>query len=462
MSNRRDETEPSDTRTKLPSASTPPPEARAQHGGEWKRLSRARLLEQAITDASWKHVGLVCGAGLGKTTTLEWLETAINHHADYQGPFLAYFDRLEGFPTTRKNSSHASRRRSSRSWPRTRPTARRLTSGRWRNTFANTEAAIFWAAYWHTTETRGRETENKNKPHPDAEVEGKSADDYYPAVNVSWYDVWCFAIWLGAVSISGRRYRLSLPSEAQWEYACRAGRWGEEYSPFTFGPDHDGQNVTPDMCNFDGNYPFPKGTSTAHIAKALRNRGKTVGVSEFGANRWGFYQMHGNVWEWCRDWYSKSFCRSTEAALLDPVNLAMASARVLRGGGLSSDGGGVPLSGPQQGRAVVPVPVRRVPTGRSCVGAESRTSRKASERRSGGAGGCRSRRSRSGDGFRCRWIGDGASVASAKISVLSLVESVQSFAEWLGATRAVFRGQQLSQLRRHCRHRCPIRFIGFG
>ncbi len=77
----------------------------------------------------------------------------------------------------------------------------------------------------------------------------------------------------------------ALPTEAQWEYACRAGS-GE---PFAFG-----KTVTTDQVNFDGNYPYgaaPKGPYRNH----------TVSVKALPANRWGLYQMHGNVWEWCAD-----------------------------------------------------------------------------------------------------------------------------------------------------------------
>ncbi|MDE5074789.1 MAG: formylglycine-generating enzyme family protein, partial [Trichodesmium sp. St5_bin2_1] len=83
--------------------------------------------------------------------------------------------------------------------------------------------------------------------------------------------------------ITGRKY--SLPSESQWEYACRAGTT----TPFYFG-----ETITPELANYDGNYTYgngPKGKS----------RNETTNVGIFPPNSFGLYDMHGNVWEWCAD-----------------------------------------------------------------------------------------------------------------------------------------------------------------
>ena len=76
-----------------------------------------------------------------------------------------------------------------------------------------------------------------------------------------------------------------LPSEAEWEYACRAGTT----TPFWFGAE-----LSTQQANYDGNYPHAKG-------KKGEYRKKTVPVKTFQPNPWGLYQMHGNVWEWCED-----------------------------------------------------------------------------------------------------------------------------------------------------------------
>jgi formylglycine-generating enzyme required for sulfatase activity len=88
--------------------------------------------------------------------------------------------------------------------------------------------------------------------------------------------------------VTAKTYRL--PSEAEWEHACRAGTktefwWGNEISTA--------------QANYDGNYTFGKG-------KKGEYRERTVPVDSFQANPWGLYQVHGNVWEWCEDAYDKS------------------------------------------------------------------------------------------------------------------------------------------------------------
>ena len=88
--------------------------------------------------------------------------------------------------------------------------------------------------------------------------------------------------------LSGRVKRtVKLPTEAEWEYACRAGTT----TPFNFGSKLDG-----DLANCDGNYPY--GTGVKGV-----NMGRTVKVGSYPANPWGLYDMHGNVWEWCGDNY---------------------------------------------------------------------------------------------------------------------------------------------------------------
>ncbi len=77
-----------------------------------------------------------------------------------------------------------------------------------------------------------------------------------------------------------------LPSEAEWEYACRAGTT----TAFSFG-----ENMTPEQVNYHGEYPYAD-------AKKGPYREQTVPVKSLPTNRWGLFEMHGNVWEWCDDW----------------------------------------------------------------------------------------------------------------------------------------------------------------
>jgi formylglycine-generating enzyme required for sulfatase activity len=102
-----------------------------------------------------------------------------------------------------------------------------------------------------------------------------------PVEQVSWNDAVAFCQKLSQKT--GKSYRL--PSEAEWEYACRAGT----KTPFYFG-----ETITPELVNYDGNYPY------GAAPKGLYRR-KTTDVGSFPPNAFGLYDMHGNLWEWCSD-----------------------------------------------------------------------------------------------------------------------------------------------------------------
>ncbi|ARV58657.1 peptidase C14 [Nostocales cyanobacterium HT-58-2] len=108
-----------------------------------------------------------------------------------------------------------------------------------------------------------------------------------PVEKVSWNDAMDFCKKLSQKT--GRTYRL--PSEAEWEYACRAG---------TTTPFHFGETITTELANYDGNYTYasaPKG----------KYRQQTTEVGSFPPNAFGLYDMHGNVWEWCADTWHDSY-----------------------------------------------------------------------------------------------------------------------------------------------------------
>ena len=105
--------------------------------------------------------------------------------------------------------------------------------------------------------------------------------------NVSWHDAMEFCRRLS--QRTGRQY--TLPSEAQWEYACRAG----SITHFHFGP-----TITPALANYDGNTAYANGSQG-------RYRRQTTPVRLFPANDWGLHDMHGNVWEWCLDHWHDSY-----------------------------------------------------------------------------------------------------------------------------------------------------------
>ncbi|WP_291329396.1 formylglycine-generating enzyme family protein [Desulfovibrio sp. UCD-KL4C] len=111
---------------------------------------------------------------------------------------------------------------------------------------------------------------------------------------------------------------LQFPTEAQWEYACRAGT----ETPFSFG-----DNINTDQVNYNGNHPYKDAVKGEY-------RKHTVAVNEQPCNQWGLYQMHGNVWEWCADWYGKY----QQESINDPQGPANGELRVMRGGSWVSYG----------------------------------------------------------------------------------------------------------------------------
>jgi formylglycine-generating enzyme required for sulfatase activity len=141
-----------------------------------------------------------------------------------------------------------------------------------------------------------------------------------PVVNVSWNDVVGFCATLTEQERTAGRlpagYRYTLPTEAQWEYACRAG---------TTTPFSTGNNLTTEQANYNGRFPY-NGNAKGEF------RRRTTDVGSFAANAWGLHDMHGNVWEWCSDRYGR-----TPAGGDDPLGAASGFYRTLRGGGWEDD-----------------------------------------------------------------------------------------------------------------------------
>ena len=134
----------------------------------------------------------------------------------------------------------------------------------------------------------------------------------FPMDLISWDDSQAYAQKLNDLKSAPSGYRFSLPTEAQWEYACRAGTT----TPFHFGSVLNGDNAN---CTGD----FPYGTETKGPSLS-----RTTDVGSYPANAWGLHDMHGNVWEWCLDW--KGDYPNSDAT--DPTGPAAGSERVLRGG----------------------------------------------------------------------------------------------------------------------------------
>ncbi|MEN9867632.1 MAG: hypothetical protein RL748_3222, partial [Pseudomonadota bacterium] len=145
----------------------------------------------------------------------------------------------------------------------------------------------------------------------------------HPVEKISWRDVQAFLHKLDALLPGHALWQASLPTEAEWEYACRAG----STTPF-----HLGEDISPEQVNYQGEYPYRSGKKGVY-------RRKTVSVRELAKNAWGLYQMHGNVWEWCADTRREY----TAQAVLDPglaqallPDLAVEEPCSVRGGGWCS------------------------------------------------------------------------------------------------------------------------------
>jgi formylglycine-generating enzyme required for sulfatase activity len=169
-----------------------------------------------------------------------------------------------------------------------------------------------WRAVARLVPPLGQRWERELPLNP-SKFSGQPDSDQRPVEKVSWLQAIEFCRRLSA--FTGDLY--TLPSEAQWEYACRAG------STTAF---HFGATLTPELANYDGNFVYgngPKGTY----------REQTTEVASFPANGWGLHDMHGNVWEWCEDhWHdSYNFAPGDDQPWLIPA-AADGEPRLLRGG----------------------------------------------------------------------------------------------------------------------------------
>jgi formylglycine-generating enzyme required for sulfatase activity len=127
-----------------------------------------------------------------------------------------------------------------------------------------------------------------------------------PVEKVSWDDVQIFLTRLNAAEQAAGRlpsgWSYVLPTEAEWEYACRAGTT----TAYSWGDD-----INSSVANYN------------------QNIGQTRDMGQYAANPWGFFDMHGNVWEWTADWYQAAY---SSGAVTDPTGPASGSCRVERGG----------------------------------------------------------------------------------------------------------------------------------
>ncbi len=146
-------------------------------------------------------------------------------------------------------------------------------------------------------------------------------EEKQPVELVSWHDCQQFCEKLS--QRTGKNF--SLPSEAQWEYACRAG---------TTTPFHFGATITTELANFDGTYSYGF-TSKGKL------RDETTPIDSFPPNAFGLYDMHGNVWEWCDDRWHDNYqgAPSDGSAWIDEENtdFVFSNTRCIRGGAFTNN-----------------------------------------------------------------------------------------------------------------------------
>jgi formylglycine-generating enzyme required for sulfatase activity len=161
--------------------------------------------------------------------------------------------------------------------------------------------------------------------NPSRFCRGRGGGLEHPVSGVSWEEAWRFCRRLSQLPAerrAGRLYRL--PSEAEWEYACRAGT----KTAFAFGA-----TLSSQQANFNGNYPY----GDAELGPFLR---RTTRVGSYPPNAWGLFDMHGNVWEWCDGYYydEEHYRTCPRRPEDDRPGGKPADPRVVRGGSWNSRG----------------------------------------------------------------------------------------------------------------------------
>jgi uncharacterized protein (TIGR02996 family) len=148
------------------------------------------------------------------------------------------------------------------------------------------------------------------------EVRGLDTSDF-PVEQVNWEEAQTFLEkWTALSGEKEKGWKYRLPTEAEWEYACRGG--ASSSASFSFG-----NSLSSTQANFHGNYPYGGAAKGPYLERTSK-------VGSYRPNAFGLLDMHGNVWEWCSDWYDED--SSGKSPPQDPLGPSSGSFRVIRGG----------------------------------------------------------------------------------------------------------------------------------
>ena len=167
----------------------------------------------------------------------------------------------------------------------------------------------FWLGKTEVTQIQWQKIMGNEEVHSEKPSPFRCVNPNYPIVSVSYFDVEIFLERLNQLS---DEYYFRLPTEAEWEYACRAGTT----TPFSYG-----LTLEDTLANFNAKIP----SIYSSLGNYLEH---PTPVGSYAPNQWGLYDMHGNVWEWVSDWYGPY---SKEDAT-DPIGPKHGKEKVIRGG----------------------------------------------------------------------------------------------------------------------------------
>jgi len=167
----------------------------------------------------------------------------------------------------------------------------------------------FWMSRTEVTQRQWHTIMGDEELHPEKPSPFRNVNPDYPIVSISFNDIQNFLKKLNQLS---DKYRFRLPTEAEWEYACRAGT----STPFSYGT-----VLTDSMANYNA-------AIQSSYSDKSRYFGRPQPVGSYLPNQWGLCDMHGNVWEWVSDWYSKY----PKDEVTDPQGAKTGVQKIIRGG----------------------------------------------------------------------------------------------------------------------------------